>query len=148
VKRGPAPNRVLVATVLPSVNFAPQDLAPRNTPVQAEKPQHPNFYPRHVQPLPYLGVWRIYSRSAIRRASAAGHSGFGWVWLVKDGPGNVSITKTANAGCLLTDGLTPLLTCDVWEHAYYIDYRNARPEYIKAFWNLVNWDFVAQNLRG
>ena len=131
MKRGPAPNRVLVATVLPSVNFAPQDLAPRNTPAQAEKAQHPNFYPRHVQPLPYLGVWRIYSRSAIRRASAAGHSGFGWVWLVKDGSSNVSITTTANAGCSLTDGLTPLLTCDVWERAYYIDYRNARPEYTR-----------------
>ena len=75
-------------------------------------------------------MWRIYSRSAIRRA-AAGHSGFGWVWLVKDGSGNVSITTTANAGCSLTDGLPPLLTCDVWERAYYIDYRNARPEYTR-----------------
>lgn len=81
-------------------------------------------------------------------AAAAGQFGSGWAWLVKDGSGSVSITTTANAGCPLTDGLTPLLTCDVWEHAYYIDYRNARPEYIKAFWNLVNWDFVAQNLRG
>ena len=81
-------------------------------------------------------------------AAAAGQFGSGWAWLVKDGSGNVSVATTANAGCPLTDDLTPLLTCDVWEHAYYIDYRNARPEYIKAFWNLVNWDFVAQNLRG
>lgn len=72
--------------------------------------------------------------------------GSGWSWLVKDGAGNLSIIQTSNAGCPLTDGLTPLLTCDVWEHAYYIDCRNARPKYMENFWNLVNWDFVASNL--
>ncbi|HAC32947.1 MAG TPA: superoxide dismutase [Fe] [Gammaproteobacteria bacterium] len=77
--------------------------------------------------------------------SAATNFGSGWTWLVKSGNG-VEIVNTSNAGCPLTDGQTPLLTCDVWEHAYYIDYRNARPKYLEAFWNLVNWDFVNANL--
>ncbi len=72
--------------------------------------------------------------------------GSGWAWLVKDKAGKLSIVQTANAGTPMTDGLTALLTCDVWEHAYYVDYRNARPDYIGAFWKLVNWDFVAKNL--
>ena len=72
--------------------------------------------------------------------------GSGWAWLVKNKEGKLEIVQTANAGCPLTDGLVPLLTCDVWEHAYYIDYRNARPKYVDAFWSLVNWDFAASNL--
>ncbi|HEX2796770.1 MAG TPA: superoxide dismutase [Immundisolibacter sp.] len=71
--------------------------------------------------------------------------GSGWGWLVKNAAGGVELVSTSNAGCPLTAGQTPLLTCDVWEHAYYIDYRNARPKYVESFWNLVNWDFVARN---
>lgn len=77
--------------------------------------------------------------------SAVGNFGSGWTWLVKNADGKLEIVNTGNAGNPMTDGKYPLLTCDVWEHAYYIDYRNARPKYIEAFWHLVNWDFVAQN---
>ena len=69
--------------------------------------------------------------------------GSGWAWLVKNGGGDLEIVQTFNAGCPITDGHTPLLTCDVWEHAYYIDYRNARPKYVEEFWKLVNWDHAA-----
>jgi Fe-Mn family superoxide dismutase len=72
--------------------------------------------------------------------------GSGWAWLVKNKEGGLAIETTSNAGNPMTSGQTPLLTCDVWEHAYYIDYRNARPKYVEAFWNLVNWDFVSKNL--
>ena len=78
--------------------------------------------------------------------SAVTNFGSGWTWLVKDHSKKLEILNTSNAGCALTSGKTPLLTCDVWEHAYYIDYRNARPAYVKAFWNLVNWEFVSENL--
>ena len=71
--------------------------------------------------------------------------GSGWAWLVKNSDGSLALVSTSNAGCPLTTGQTPLLTCDVWEHAYYIDYRNARPSYLEAFWALVNWDFAAAN---
>ncbi len=80
--------------------------------------------------------------------AAAGRFGSGWAWLVKDADGKLSVMSTANAGNPLTDGLTPILTCDVWEHAYYIDYRNARPKYVEAWWNLVNWDFASANFAG
>ena len=70
--------------------------------------------------------------------------GSGWAWLVKNADGSLDLVSTGNAGTPMTEGKTALLTCDVWEHAYYVDYRNARPKYVEAFWNLVNWDFVAQ----
>jgi len=75
--------------------------------------------------------------------AAVGQFGSGWAWLTKDGSGKLAIEATSNAGCPLRDGKTPLLTCDVWEHAYYLDYRNARPKYVEAFWSLVNWEHVA-----
>jgi len=79
-------------------------------------------------------------------ATAATTFGSGWAWLVKDSDGKLEIISTSNAGTPLTEDKKPLLTCDVWEHAYYIDYRNARPSYIDKFWELVNWDFVSANL--
>jgi Fe-Mn family superoxide dismutase len=82
------------------------------------------------------------------KAAAAGQFGSGWAWLVDNG-GKLEICTTSNAGNPMTDGKKPLLTCDVWEHAYYVDFRNARPAYLDAFFaHLVNWDFVAANLAG
>ncbi len=78
---------------------------------------------------------------------AMGTFGSGWAWLVQDDNGDLDIVSTANAENPMTDGLQPLLTCDVWEHAYYIDTRNDRGAYLEHFWALVNWDFVAGNLR-
>jgi Fe-Mn family superoxide dismutase len=80
--------------------------------------------------------------------SAATNFGSGWTWLVKNSDGSIEIFNTSNAGSPMTEGKTALLTADVWEHAYYIDYRNARPKYLEAFWKVVNWDFVASNLAG
>lgn len=77
--------------------------------------------------------------------SAVNNFGSAWTWLVKK-DGNLEILNTSNAGTPIRDNLTPLLTCDVWEHAYYIDYRNLRPKYMEAYWNLVNWNFAQQNL--
>ena len=71
--------------------------------------------------------------------------GSGWAWLVKNDKGGLELVSTSNAGCPLTNGQTPILTCDVWEHAYYIDFRNLRPKYLEAFWALVNWDFASAN---
>ena len=72
--------------------------------------------------------------------------GSGWAWLVQNKDGTLELVSTSNAQTPLTGDTTPLMTCDVWEHAYYVDYRNARPDYVAAFWNLVNWDFVAANM--
>jgi len=77
---------------------------------------------------------------------AAGNFGSGWTWLVKRTDGSLDIVNTDDAETPITTDDVPLMTCDVWEHAYYIDYRNARPQYLEKFWNLVNWDFVASNL--
>ncbi|MFZ9070427.1 MAG: superoxide dismutase [Fe] [Burkholderiaceae bacterium] len=78
--------------------------------------------------------------------SAVGNFGSGWTWLVKKADGSLDIVNTSNAATPLTGADKPLMTCDVWEHAYYVDYRNRRPDYLGAFWALVNWDFVAKNL--
>ena len=71
--------------------------------------------------------------------------GSGWAWVVKEGD-KLSIVQTKDADNPMTQGKKPVLTCDVWEHAYYIDYRNARPKYIDAFWNVINWEFMEKNL--
>jgi len=77
---------------------------------------------------------------------AIGTFGSGWAWLVKKVDGSLDLVSTSNAGCPITTDAKPLLTCDVWEHAYYIDTRNARPKYLENFWNVVNWDFANRNL--
>ena len=79
--------------------------------------------------------------------SAAVNFGSGWTWLVQKADGSLDIANTSNAATPLTGADTPLLTCDVWEHAYYIDYRNSRPNYLNAYWSLVNWDFAAANMK-
>ncbi|MEE4271988.1 MAG: superoxide dismutase [Thermoanaerobaculales bacterium] len=78
--------------------------------------------------------------------AAVGQFGSGWAWLVKNQDGSLAITTSANAENPIRNGQTPLLTCDVWEHAYYVDFRNARPKYLEAFWGWVNWEFVESNL--
>lgn len=88
------------------------------------------------------------SFSAFKEAfskAAVGTFGSGWAWLVKKGDGSVDIVTTGNAATPLTTADKALLTCDVWEHAYYIDYRNARPKYVEAYWNIVNWSFASKN---
>jgi len=71
--------------------------------------------------------------------------GSGWGWLVKNEDGSLALASTSNAGTPMTSGQKAILTCDVWEHAYYIDFRNARPKYVETFWQLVNWDFASKN---
>ena len=75
---------------------------------------------------------------------AATTFGSGWAWLVKNSDGSLDLVSSSNAATPLTSTATPLLTCDVWEHAYYIDYRNSRPNYLEGFWKLVNWNVVAE----
>jgi Fe-Mn family superoxide dismutase len=79
------------------------------------------------------------------KAAGIGQFGSGWAWLVHDGSG-LAVAKTPNQDSPISDGQTALLGCDVWEHAYYLKYQNKRPDYIDAFWNVVNWDYVAQRL--
>ena len=76
---------------------------------------------------------------------AVNNFGSSWTWLVKTADGSLDIVNTSNAATPITDGLTPLLTVDLWEHAYYIDYRNVRPNYLEGFWALANWEFAAEN---
>jgi len=77
---------------------------------------------------------------------AVGTFGSGWAWLVQRADGGLALVSTSNAATPITGADRPLLTCDVWEHAYYIDYRNARPKYVEAFWNLANWEFAASQM--
>lgn len=77
---------------------------------------------------------------------AVGNFGSSWTWLVKKADGSLAIVNTSNAGTPITEvGVTPLITVDLWEHAYYIDYRNLRPKYLEGFWALVNWEFANAN---
>ncbi|MEO8400663.1 MAG: Fe-Mn family superoxide dismutase [Gammaproteobacteria bacterium] len=85
---------------------------------------------------------KLFSQTAISTF------GSGWGWLVKDAQGELEIISTSNAGTPMQQNKKALLTCDVWEHAYYIDYRNARPTYVENFWKIVNWDFVTENFAG
>ncbi len=78
------------------------------------------------------------------KAAGIGQFGSGWAWLVKNSDGSVAVAKTANQDSPISDGQTPLLGADVWEHAYYLKYQNKRPDYLDAFWNVVNWDYVAE----
>ena len=80
--------------------------------------------------------------------AASGLFGSGWTWLVKDARGSLKIMTTSNANTPVREGHVALLTCDLWEHAYYIDHRNDRAAYLKSFWPLVNWEFVSANLAG
>jgi superoxide dismutase, Fe-Mn family len=108
--------------------------------------------PRRQQPgreldaaLRSFGGLEALEREFTRAAGAV--FGSGWAWLMRDKSGAVRIVTTPNAHTPLRDGQVPLLTCDMWEHAYYVDRRNDRGAYLKAFWQLINWDFVAGNLR-
>jgi Fe-Mn family superoxide dismutase len=90
-----------------------------------------------------IGSFDAFKKEFTEKATSL--FGSGWAWLVKR-DGELAIVQASNADNPLRNGATPVLTCDVWEHAYYVDYRNARPKYLEAFWNVFNWDFVAEKL--
>jgi Fe-Mn family superoxide dismutase len=90
-----------------------------------------------------FGSFQAFKKSFSEAAD--GHFGSGWAWLVRE-DGALRVITTHDAGCPIRAAQTPIITCDVWEHAYYIDYRNERPKYLDAYWSLVNWDFAAANL--
>lgn len=92
-----------------------------------------------------FGSMEAFKETFLERA--AGLFGSGWLWLSIDSSGSLQLESLSNAGTPILSGNTPLLTCDVWEHAYYIDYRNARAEYLKKWWDIINWDFVSENLQ-
>lgn len=91
----------------------------------------------------YFGSFEQFKENFTKTAIAT--FGSGWAWLVKNKDGSLAITSTSNAGTPMTEGQKALFTCDVWEHAYYIDYRNLRPKYLENFWELANWEFVSKN---
>lgn len=93
----------------------------------------------------YFGSFAAFKDQLTQTAATT--FGSGWAWLVQDASGALKIISTSNAGTPMTEGLTALLTCDVWEHAYYIDYRNVRLDYINAFWSLVHWEFATKNFK-
>jgi Fe-Mn family superoxide dismutase len=88
-----------------------------------------------------FGSWDAFREKFTQMS--VGLFGSGWAWLVKRSDGTLEIIQEPNAGNPLTKNLTPLLTCDVWEHAYYLDYQNKRPDYLKAFWNVLDWNKIS-----
>jgi len=91
-----------------------------------------------------FGSWNNFKEEFLKAAATL--FGSGWVWLVKDAQGKLSIVKESNAGNPMLNGLTPLMTLDVWEHAYYLDYQNKRPDYLNAAWTLINWQKINERL--
>jgi Fe-Mn family superoxide dismutase len=91
-----------------------------------------------------LGTWAGFEERF--KKAAVAHFGSGWAWLVRSVAGKLDVVTTADADTPLRTGATPLLTCDVWEHAYYMDYRNERKRYVEAWWGIVDWGFVARQL--
>lgn len=92
----------------------------------------------------HFGSWEKMKEEFIQKAG--GLFGSGWTWLVLQKDGKITIENLSNEGNPIREDKKPLLTCDVWEHAYYLDYQNLRPKYIDAFFKLVNWEFVERNL--
>ena len=97
--------------------------------------------------LPRFGITLFTGKEAFKTKfseAAVNQFGSGWAWLVLNPEGKLSIVTTGNAANPMRDGLKPLLTCDVWEHAYYLDFQNRRPDYVSSFWQLVDWDSIAK----